>query len=197
MRLRYLQIADKNVSLMKNARFYGLGWGRIRLINKIHIIGSVGSGKSTLARKLSERLAIPYFELDNVVWQRTAHGDIRNPPEIRDKRLRQIVQSEAWIIEGVHYEWVEQGFRLADRIIYLDTPIYKRNYRVLKRYIIQKLGLEKGNYKQSLYMLKKMYHWIHTYEEMDKPEILARLEEYKDKLIILKDNTEVEKVING
>ena len=41
------------------------------LPKKIHIIGSVASGKTTLAKELSRKLAIPYYELDNVVWKRS------------------------------------------------------------------------------------------------------------------------------
>ncbi len=31
---------------------------------RVNIIGTSGSGKSTLARRLSEKLAIPYVEMD-------------------------------------------------------------------------------------------------------------------------------------
>ncbi|TNJ68383.1 hypothetical protein FE784_00125 [Paenibacillus hemerocallicola] len=41
---------------------------------KIRIIGSCGSGKSTLAKELSVRCGIPYYELDNVIWDRNAEG---------------------------------------------------------------------------------------------------------------------------
>lgn len=164
-------------------------------IKRIHIIGSVGSGKSTLARRLSEMLGIPYFELDNVVWRRTENGDVRNSPERRNKLLQDITESETWIIEGVHFEWVGCGFERADRIIFLDTPIYKRNYRILKRYVIQRLGIEEGNYKQSLKMLKRMYGWNYGFEKEDRHLILQKLEVYRDKLVFLKDNTDLKKVI--
>ncbi|SLK22890.1 MULTISPECIES: hypothetical protein [unclassified Paenibacillus] len=94
--------------------------------NKIHIIGSVGSGKSTLARLLSARLDLPYYELDNIVWHRVPKGqDIRNSPEKRDTLLQKAVYSNQWIIEGVHYEWVERSFEQADLIVYLNTPCGK------------------------------------------------------------------------
>ena len=162
---------------------------------KIHIIGSVGSGKSTLARSLSKKLQIPHYELDNVVWRRTENGDVRNSPEVRDNTLQKIVHSDAWVIEGVHYEWVGSGFECADRIIFLDTPIFKRNYRILKRYVVQRLGFEKGNYQQSLKMLKKMYVWNYNFEKNERHNILKLLAPYKDKLIFLKNNTDYEEMI--
>ncbi|WP_419866459.1 hypothetical protein [Sediminibacillus terrae] len=87
--------------------------------NKIHIIGSVGSGKTTLAKELSLKLDIPYYELDNVVWIREKSGDIRRTEEEREAYLNRIIQSESWIIEGVHNEnWVSNCFKSADIIIF-------------------------------------------------------------------------------
>jgi adenylate kinase family enzyme len=163
---------------------------------KIHIVGSVGSGKSTLAKKLSIKLNIPYYELDNVVWQRVAEGeDIRNSVEVRDAILNDIVTSDEWIIEGVHYKWVLQGFEKADIIIYLDTDIRKRNFRIFKRFVIQKLGFEKGNYKQTFEMLWKMYKWNYNHKKTEEALIMGILEPYRNKLLVLRDNTDIDKHI--
>ncbi len=161
-------------------------------VKKIHIIGSVGSGKSTLARKLSAKLQIPYYELDNVVWERRLEGDIKRMPRVRDTLFGKIVSSDCWIIEGVHsHPWVSQSLRQAELIIYLDTGLWKRNYRILKRFVVQKLGFEQGNYKQSFNMLRKMYKWNYDFEKNEKPEILKQLKPFSDKLVFLKDNTDL------
>ncbi|MFK9090899.1 AAA family ATPase [Bacillus salipaludis] len=161
--------------------------------NKIHIIGSVGSGKTTLARTLSTKLNIPFYELDNVVWKRCELGDIRRTNDERDEYLNTIIQTDAWILEGVHHEWVSQSFQNADWIIFLDTDFSKRKYRITKRFILQKLRLEKVNYKPSLKMFQKMFHWNAYFENHSKPKILKFLGKYNDKVIILKDNVEIEK----
>jgi adenylate kinase family enzyme len=109
---------------------------------KIHIIGSVGSGKTTLARTLSSKLDIPFYELDNVVWKRDKSGDIRRSEEKRDEYLNNIINSDAWIIEGVHHQWVSPSFHSADLIIFLDTDYSKRKIRIIKRFIFQKIRLE-------------------------------------------------------
>jgi adenylate kinase family enzyme len=159
--------------------------------NKIHIIGSVGSGKSTLARHLSEKLSIPYYELDNMVWRRTEDGDIRNSIETRDSLLNDTIASDKWIIEGVHYTWTTQGFEHAELIIYLDTPTWKRNYRILKRFIVQKLGFEKGNYKQTFSMLWRMYRWSYNHNKKEKMQIFKLLEPNSNKLLVLNDNRDI------
>lgn len=38
---------------------------------RVNIIGTSGSGKSTLARCLSEKLAIPYIEMDALFGSKT------------------------------------------------------------------------------------------------------------------------------
>ncbi|WP_169082892.1 DNA topology modulation protein FlaR [Paenibacillus sp. PL91] len=163
-----------------------------KMPHKIHIIGSVGSGKSTLAKQLSTKLSIPYYELDNVVWRRTDNGDVRNSTEVRDAQLHNIIASDQWITEGVHYKWTQQCFENAEMIIYLDTAIWIRNYRILKRFIIQKLGIEKGNYEQTFEMLRKMYIWNYNYEKRDRPVIFKILEPYQDKVRVMKDNNKKE-----
>ncbi|MBM7587724.1 adenylate kinase family enzyme [Bacillus pakistanensis] len=162
---------------------------------KIHIIGSVGSGKTTLARNLSVELNIPYYELDNVVWRRSSNGDIRRSHEERDRQLDSIVRTDEWIIEGVHHTWVSQGFEQAEMILFLDTSYSKRQYRITKRFIFQKLGLELANYQPTLSMFKKMFVWNQYFERESKPQILHILKEYEHKTIILQDNIEIKKYI--
>jgi adenylate kinase family enzyme len=164
-----------------------------KIPTKIHIIGSVGSGKTTLARALSSKLNIPFYELDNVVWKRFQSGDVRRSEEERDEYLNHIINSDAWIIEGVHHKWVHQGFQNAEWIIFLDTDYSKRIFRIIKRFILQKMGLEKANYKPTFKMFRRMFGWNARFEKESKPEILNILSQYNDKLIILKDNTEINK----
>ncbi|WP_410982582.1 AAA family ATPase [Bacillus cereus] len=160
--------------------------------NKIHIIGSVGSGKTTLARELSSQLNIPHYELDNVVWRRTKNGDVRNTPKERDEQLYNIVHSNAWIIEGAHHTWVLQSFQKADLIIFLDVSVAKRKSRIIKRFMLQLLNLEKANYTPTFEMFMKMFKWTNDFEKNSKIEILNMLRQHEDKLYILKDNTESE-----
>lgn len=44
---------------------------------KIDIIGSVASGKTTLAKRISKKCGVPYYEKDNIVWNRTVNGDVK------------------------------------------------------------------------------------------------------------------------
>ena len=155
---------------------------------KIRIIGSVGSGKTTLAKELSLKLNIPYYEIDNVVWIRRKSGDIRRTDEEREEYLNAIIHSEAWIIEGVHSEdWVSASFDQAELIIFLDTKYSTRIYRIIKRFVLQKLKLEQSNYKTTIEIFFKMFKWNRNFEEVGKPNFLKKFGEYEDKLIVVKN----------
>ena len=83
---------------------------------KIHIVGGPGSGKSFLAKKLSRELGIPHYDLDDIQWaSEGGYGTKRDITE-RDALLRQILQKDQWIIEGVYYAWCGRCFEDADRI---------------------------------------------------------------------------------
>ncbi|MFT9596780.1 AAA family ATPase [Mesobacillus sp.] len=161
---------------------------------KIHIIGSVGSGKTTLAKSLSARYNLPHHELDNVVWQRLDTGDIRRSEKERDEYLKSIVKTDSWIIEGVHYEWVAESFENAEMIIFLDVSYRKRKYRIIRRFILQKLGLERANYAPTLKIFRKMFVWNKFFEEKSRQEVMAILGNHQNKLFIVRDSIELEKI---
>lgn len=166
------------------------------LPNRIHIIGSVGSGKTTLARKLSKAMGIPYYELDNVVWKRGPAGDIRRTDQERDAYLNRIVHSERWIIEGAHnHDWVEASFSRAEVIIVLDTPYWKRIYRITRRFLLQKVGAEQAHYKPTLGIFIRMFKWNESFEKKSKPLILTMLGEKQRSSIILRDSREIDRYL--
>ncbi|HOP65776.1 MAG TPA: DNA topology modulation protein FlaR [Bacilli bacterium] len=148
---------------------------------KIYILGSVGSGKTTLAKKLSLQLGIPFYELDNVVWEFHLSGDIRRSKEEIEKIFNKILNEDNWIIEGVERPFFDRGFDEADTIIYLDllkTTLYKR---IFIRWIKQKVGLEQCRYKPDIKMLKQMIKWVNQGLAENK------LQKYQDKLELLNE----------
>ncbi len=94
--------------------------------SRIHITGNAGSGKTTLAIALGQRLQLPVFHLDSVVWQ--PHWK-KTPPAERQKLEAAMCEPKAWIIEGVS----EQVRQRADRVLVLDTPTWQCLARAGKR----------------------------------------------------------------
>lgn len=150
---------------------------------KIHIIGGPGSGKTYLADRLSKELGIPHYDLDDLQWDNAAknYGTKRNPQE-RDALLRQLLQKDDWIIEGVYYAWCGQCFEDADRIYLLTVPRYKYRSRILRRFLKRKLGPEPGK-RESLKSLKALLKWADKYQKENLPAIRTLLAPYADKTI--------------
>lgn len=151
---------------------------------KILIIGTVGTGKTTLAKKLSKQYDIEYYEIDSIVHD-DDNGGIKRTFKQQDEIIKEINKNNNWIIEGVLRENLYYLLDLSERIILLDVNKRKRNMRILKRYIKQKLKLEQVNYTPNLKMLKNMYKWSRKYEE-NKKIFIKKLDKYKDKVEIIK-----------
>lgn len=157
---------------------------------KIMIFGIVASGKTTLARRLSQELGIPLFEGDCIAWGFPDDKRYKRSDEEQKRIIAKINENESWIIEGTYRESQRSVYDLADKIIFLDTPLYKRKFRILTRFIKQKIGLEKSNYKPSFEMLKHMYKWTNDFEK-ERQTHESRLLYYKDKLIWIKSEKEL------
>ena len=164
---------------------------------KIHIIGCSGSGKTYFAKKLSEKYSIPHFDLDNIQWDNTADGyGVKMPIDKRTALLKDILQNESWIIEGVYYAWVLDCFRDADIIYLLDTPKYIYTLRIIRRFIKRKLGFEKGK-KETIKSVYNLLKWTEIWQKQNLPEIKKILNEYEHKTIVLKGKKQVNGIIRG
>ena len=127
---------------------------------RLFIIGAAGSGKTTLAREIGNQLNIKPVSLDDIFWDNTlnAYGNKRNEIE-RDKLLDEEINKSAWIIEGAYISWPLKAMKYADKIIYINTPKYIINYRIWKRFINRKLGIEKRNKKETLKGIIALINW--------------------------------------
>jgi len=142
-----------------------------------------------IKKELGTACNIPWYELDNVVHIRLPSGVTRRSPEERDYQFNRIMNCDNWIIEGVYREFFYGGFDKADTIIFLDIPPYILKYRIAKRWLRQRLKLEKANYVPTLKMLLHMYKWSSEFEK-SKDNILRILEPCKNKVIVL-NNSEI------
>lgn len=161
---------------------------------KIYIVGAVSSGKSTLAKKFSEKLNIPYKSLDEVVHipdKSHPWGNRKREEKGRDKIFRTVIQQSKWIIEDVGRPCFEGGLREADIIVLLDVPTKIRTYRIIKRWIKQRLGIEKCIYKADYKMLKSMFKWSRNYDT-GKDNLKERIARYEEKVITLRNNKDID-----
>lgn len=164
---------------------------------KIHIIGCSGSGKTYLAEALSEKYNIPHFDLDDIQWDNNMDGyGVKMPIEKRTELLNKILENDSWIIEGVYYAWVGDCFRDADKIYVLDISKRVYTYRIIKRVIKRKLGLEKGK-KETLKSVYNLLKWTDTFQNKSMPEIRKILAEYPSKTVWLRNKRDVANILKG
>ena len=149
---------------------------------KIHIIGGPGRGKTYLAKRLSLELGIVHYDLDDLQWDNTQnnYGTKRDPSE-RDALLSEILQKENWIIEGVYYAWCSQCFAEADKIYLLEVPRSTYRFRIIRRFIRRKLGMEKGK-KETLKSLRALLKWADKYQKENLVAIKEILKAYPEKV---------------
>ena len=162
---------------------------------KIRIIGCSGSGKTYFAKKLSEKYNIPNFDLDDIQWDNSQNSyGVKMPVEKRDQMLYDILQQSNWIIDGVYYAWVQKSFEEADMIYVLDMPKYLYKFRIIKRFIKRKIGLEKGK-KETLKSIYNLLKWTDTFQNTNMKEIIGILETHKDKVVIIKKKAEIDRIL--
>jgi len=170
---------------------------------KIYIVGSVSSGKSTLAKKLSKTLKIPYQSLDEIVHihdKSNPWGNRKREVEERDNLFYSVIKQPEWIIEDVGRPCFEEGLNRADTIVLLEIFTKVRNYRIIKRWIKQRLGIEKCIYTPRFEMLKCMLQWSKDYDA-GKDKLKNRVLQHQKKVITLINNKDIneflEKCINS
>ncbi len=87
---------------------------------KILVIGCPGAGKSTFARKLNEKLSLPLYYLD-MLWHKPDKTTCSR--EEFDRKLREILEEDEWIIDGNYLRTLEMRLKMADTVFLLDYPL--------------------------------------------------------------------------
>ena len=164
---------------------------------KIHIIGCSGTGKTYFAIALSKKYNIPHFDLDDIQWDNNSDGyGVKMPTDKRDELLKQILNKDAWIIEGVYYAWVLESFEQADVIYVLDMPKYLYKSRIIIRFLKRKVGIEKGK-KETLKSLYNLLKWTNKYQDKNLKEITRILKQYESKVVWISDSKEIDRIIEN
>ncbi|MBR2763550.1 MAG: hypothetical protein IKD51_04755, partial [Lactococcus sp.] len=100
-----------------------------------------------------------------------------------------ILQQDRYIIEDVGRPQFTKGLHEVDHILFLDFPVYQLYKRVIFRWLKQRVGLEKSNYKPTLSMLLKMLKWTNT-----SPKTL--IQPFLSKTITLRNRIDIQNYIN-
>jgi hypothetical protein len=69
-----------------------------------------------------------------------------------------------------------------------------RDWRILKRFIVRKLGLSQGK-RETFKGLVELLRWNHGYDSDNLTRALSVLEPYRDKMIECRRTNEVEQIV--
>lgn len=150
-------------------------------MKKIMVIGSPGAGKSTFARKLQEKTNFPLYYLD-MLWHKADKTNVSR--EEFDARLGEILQKDAWIIDGNYQRTLEMRLQACDTVFLLDFPLEICLAGVKSRI---------GKPREDMPWVETEFdaefkQWILDFPTNQLPQIYALLEKYKEnkEIIIFK-----------
>lgn len=91
---------------------------------------SSGAGKTTFARRLAERLALPFIELDAIHW---GPSWTFLDAEAFQERVAAALPTEGWVVDGNYGKLGGLIWDSADTLILLDIPLRVCLWRILSR----------------------------------------------------------------
>jgi adenylate kinase family enzyme len=149
-------------------------------LRRIVVLGNAGSGKSTFARWLGETLGREVTSLDRCHWR---SGWVQRPLEESNAAIREIVDRERWIIDGIS----RQACTRADMIILLDVPRRICLWRALWRTL--RLGFrtrpEMPPHCPEIKILPQLLRVIWEFPRATKPELLEKMEQARGRAHIV------------
>ena len=104
-------------------------------MQKVIVIGCPGSGKTTFAQRLSQRVDLPLYYLD-AIWHKPDKTHI--PREEFDASMREILATDAWIIDGNYSRTIESRIAACDTVFLFDLPT-----EVCLEGVISRIGKER------------------------------------------------------
>lgn len=143
---------------------------------RIHVIGAPGSGKTTYARKLAAKQNLPLCHLDEIYHDNSDSTPRKRSEQERTAMAREFADAKDWVAEGASFSaWVDPILKRATEIHIVSPSRTTRVYRLIKRYIRCKLGIEHATYKETLRGLWGGIKWTWNYDNNTLPVILKKV----------------------
>jgi adenylate kinase family enzyme len=145
-------------------------------MQRILVIGSPGAGKSTLATRLAAARDLPVHYLDLHHWK---PGWVYREAADARARVRAIVETPAWVMDGNFAETFDLRMPRADTLVWLDYPrstcLRRILLRTIRNYGRRVPDLPEGC-PEKLDAFALRFAWKFPAES--RPQILAALERF-------------------
>ncbi len=109
-------------------------------MNKIIVVGVTGSGKSTVSKKLSQKLGLPYIQLDFLFWK--PDWEQSQDEEFFEKIQKALDQKSGWVIDGNYGRTNHLTWKEADTVVWIDLPFWLVFYQSLSRTLMRALTMK-------------------------------------------------------
>jgi len=162
-------------------------------MKRIIVIGSPGAGKSTFARKLKEKTGLPLYYLD-MIFHRPDRTTVAR--EEFDQRIREILQTDNWIIDGNYQRTLPLRFEACTDVFFLDFPLEQ---------CLEGAEARIGTIREDMPWVEQEFdpefrQYILDFPKDQLPRIYELIEQYRDsrRITIFHSRDEVDRwVING
>jgi adenylate kinase family enzyme len=186
--------------VMRKFRFYAKSIVSMKPISRIAVVGNSGGGKTTLSRSLSQIHQSPLTHVDTIQF---LPGMVIRPLDETRKTLREITNHEKWLIDGFGpLDLIEERFQLADRIVFVDFPIWRHYWWSTKRQIkslwTSRSELPEGCDEATIAHTIKLFKILWRVHKKMRPEVLkifAR-ESLKHKMVFIRNMKEWNQIYN-
>lgn len=143
-------------------------------IHKIAVVGNIAGGKTRLSRSLAARYNLPITHVDSI--QFIPGMQIRPFKETRDVLL-QVAGGEQWLIDGYGpLEIIEKRFQAADRVVFIDFPLWRHQWWCFKRQVknlwSRRPELPEGCSELSFEHSRKLFRSMKSAHRQMRPELL-------------------------
>ena len=157
-------------------------------MNKILVVGCPGAGKSTFSQKLNKILNVPLYHLDNI-WHKSDKTHITR--DEFDLKLKEILLTDEWIIDGDYSRTYEIRIEYANTIIFLDYPT-----KLCLKSAEERIGTKRIDIPFSETTIDQRFkESIINWKEETFPKLKDLLDKYKDKKEIIDLNQEKKLII--
>ena len=149
-------------------------------MKKVMVVGCPGSGKSTFSRLLHQVTGLPLYHLDLLNW-----NDDRTtvPKEVFLERVQEVIQQEAWIIDGNYGSTMELRMQGCDTVFFLDYPVET---------CLEGIRTRRGKPRSDLPWVEpenepdeELLQFVRAYPTEGRAAVLALLRQYPHKKVVV------------
>lgn len=150
-------------------------------MQKVMVIGCPGSGKSTFSRALSQITGLPLTHLDMLYWNADKTTVERS---VFLERLSEVLQKDAWLIDGNYSSTMELRMQECDTVFFLDYPA---------DICLQGVKDRRGEPRPDMPWVEteedtEFLEYIQNFYKENRPQVLELLQKYSHKTIYVFQN---------